>query len=984
MTTARIVTFACAFMLVFALPIHAQIATGNVYGTVTDSSGAALPGATVSLTGGTIGSRSTTSGPQGDFRFLNLDPGTYTLTVTQPSFTTVRRDVIVNTNSNITLRFALNLASMQESVMVEATTPVVETKRVGTSTTLTKEELAQIPQSRDPWATLKTVPGVLVDRVNIAGNESGQQSNFIGKGSNGNDTMWVLDGVVITDSGSPGASPSYWDFDSFDEIAVNTGGNDIKVQTAGLGINFVTKRGTNTFHGSLRDFLGSHKLQSSNLPDSLKGDPRLRGGDIANHIDQVNDYGAELGGPLIKDKLWFWGAYGKQDIRIRRLSQTPDKTILKNWNAKLNWQASPNDNVSFFFNNGAKQKFGRSPGQAGNEDDSFLWNQGNFYPDSDCHIPCGMHGLFKLEEQHFFGSKLFLDAKYAFYNWGYGFSPRGGTGQNYTVDALNDVAHGSYLTYKSTRPWQIANADMTYFVSGMGGSHELKFGFGYRWNPISSTTSWSGDKLGGIISSSGTHVARLWRDGIVKYRTDYYQGYVADTYTRERLTVNLGLRYDYQTGKSDPSQVPANPAFPTLLPAITYPGSTSADTITWKDFSPRVGFTYALDNDRKTVVRASFARYAGALGGNPDAFFTNPVAAVFEAYAWNDLNHDNLITANEVDLTRFIGASGVDPAHPTALSSPNKIDPNYHANHDNEIIVGLERELAPNFALGIAYTFKKANDYIEWTPRIGLTSANYTPLTPVTVVTGGVTYSGQGYAPNPALVDASGGGFVLTNRPDYNTTYNGIELTLNKRLADRWMMRAAAAYLNFQEHYNGPAALANPAHTDAPGTLAGLGGPGLPSNALSGPGIEGGVYAPQSQGSGKSDIFYNAKWQFTVSGLYQLGAGFDVAASIFARQGYVRPIVVSVDGGADGSLNALAAGTVDAYRYPSVFDVDLRLAKTQKLGGNVSLQITADLFNALNSNTVLAQNRFADSQVFGRINEILSPRILRLGLRLQF
>jgi hypothetical protein len=499
---------------------------------------------------------------------------------------------------------------------------------------------------------------------------------------------------------------------------------------------------------------------------------------------------------------------------------------------------------------------------------------------------------------------------------------------------------------------------------------------------VTSSTVWSGDKLGGIVDSNGTSHVRVWRDGIINYENKYTSGYVADTYTRNRLTVNLGLRYDHQTGQSNPSSVSANPAFPNLLPAVSYDGSTDAEKIAWDDFSPRVGFTYALDSAHKSVIRASYARYAGALGGNPDAFFANPVAAVFLDYGWNDLNHDGKVTPNEVNLGQFNFAAGVNPANPSALASTNKIDPNYHANHDNEFIVGFERELAPDFGVNVAYTYKRAGDYIEWTPRIGMTSADYTSTGTVSKVVDGASYTSQGFAPNDALVAASGGGFLLTNRPDYHTTYNGLELTVQKRLSNKWMLRATGAYVDFKEHYDGPGALSNPTHTDAPGTLIGVGG--LPFQALSGPGIDGGVYAPQSSGSGKSDIFYNAKWQFTVNALYQLPMGFEVATSIFSRQGYARPVVISVDGGADGSLNGLAAGGVDSFRYPNVFDMDVRLAKTQRIAGNASLQLTLDLFNAFNSGVILAQNRFADSAAFGQINEILSPRILRVGLRLQF
>src|SRR5262249_8402431 len=167
--------------LLLAAGAWAQFATGNVYGTVTDESGAVLPGATVTLTGATTGGRSTTTGSGGDFRFLNLDPGSYKLAVTLTGFTTVNREVVVNTGQNVNLSLRLKVATVEETVTVTAQTPVVDTKRVGTSTTLTKDELNQVPNSRDPWAVLRTVPGVIVDRVNIAGNESGQQSSFAAK-----------------------------------------------------------------------------------------------------------------------------------------------------------------------------------------------------------------------------------------------------------------------------------------------------------------------------------------------------------------------------------------------------------------------------------------------------------------------------------------------------------------------------------------------------------------------------------------------------------------------------------------------------------------------------------------------------------------------------------------------------------------------------------------------------------------------------------
>ena len=127
----------------------------------------------------------------------------------------------------------------------------------------------------------------------------------------------------------------------------------------------MTKRGTNAFHGSVRSFLSHDDLQSSNLPDELVGDPRLAGNDKAEPHRPDQRLGRRLSRAVIKDKLWFWGSYGQNDIRLVRLNQTKDKTLLKNWNAKLNWQASAKDMVSFFWFNGAKEKYRARPRAGG-------------------------------------------------------------------------------------------------------------------------------------------------------------------------------------------------------------------------------------------------------------------------------------------------------------------------------------------------------------------------------------------------------------------------------------------------------------------------------------------------------------------------------------------------------------------------------------------------------------------------------------------
>jgi hypothetical protein len=971
----RVLGMAAAIFLSLAVSAWAQATGGNIYGAVSDESGAVLPGAGITVTGPTIGARTTTSDSQGSFRFLGLDPGSYKLAVSLSGFATVNREVIVNTGQNANLSFSLKVATVEETITITAETPIVDTKRVGTATTLTKEELAQVPQGRDPWAVLNSVPGVQVDRVSVAGNEAGQQSVFAAKGAQPTDTMYNLDGVVITDTTSGGASPAYFDFDAFDEINVSTGGGDLKVQTGGVGLNFVTKRGTNAFHGSLRGFLSNHDLESNNLPADLKGDPLLNGGDKGDHIQQIFDWGADLGGPLLKDRLWFWASFGKNDIRLQRFNQTQDKTLLNSWNAKLNWQASANDMVSFFWFNNSKEKFGRAPGLVANEPDSFLWNQGNFYPEKDCGVPCGLHGLFKLEWNHTFGPSFFLNGKYAYYGWGYGFDPRGGAGEDGGFDRVTQQAYGSWYTSRFTKPWQMVNLDGNYFKSAGGGQHELKFGFGYRHNPNRSSITFGGDGLVGVVNSADptsptASVAWVTRPYVAAFEADYTSAYLGDTFTKGRATVSAGVRFDHQTAGASASVAPANPAFPELLPALSFAGETPS--ITWNDFSPRVSFSYALDASRRTVARASYARYAGQL--NPlDGTYNSPIAYgyTYLAYKWKDLNGDHLAQKNEILTSEgVLYSTNVNPANPTALSAVNKIDPNYQASHDSEVIVGLDHELAPNFAVGAAYTWRRGNDAYEWNPRIGMTSADYTANDPVTVG----TYTAQTFSPDPALIAASGGGRYLTNRPDYYTSYNGIELTATKRLSNKWMFRAAAAWSNWEEHFQGQAAFDNPTRTDLAQSNVGGG-------AGSGPGYDGGIVAIKSYGA-KTNTFFNAKWTFSANALYQLPAGFEMGASFLGRQGYPVAEYLSLDAGGDGSLRTLAT-PLDAVRYDNLWDLDFRLAKNTKIGKS-NLGITLDVFNVFNSGLTLNEGRQINSATFLQPAEILNPRILRIGLRYGF
>ena len=225
---------ACALVaLAIATPSSAQVSTGRIDASIADSTGAVLPGVAVDISGPQ--SQSAVTDTQGEAHFLNLAPGTYTVSAKLTGFGDyLNKNVAVTTGASVPLKISLSVAGVATQVQVTSDTPVVDTKKMGTSTNISVEELQNIPSSRDPWVVLQTVPGIIVDRVNVGGAESGQQSNYQAKGASGGENTWNIDGIAITDMAALGSTPTYYDFDMFQDMQVTTGGADVKSPTPGV------------------------------------------------------------------------------------------------------------------------------------------------------------------------------------------------------------------------------------------------------------------------------------------------------------------------------------------------------------------------------------------------------------------------------------------------------------------------------------------------------------------------------------------------------------------------------------------------------------------------------------------------------------------------------------------------------------------------------------------------------------------------------
>jgi hypothetical protein len=965
-------SLALAMIVAWTLPALAQIQGGSISGTIKDEQGGVLPGVTVTAQGVDATQTFVTEGT-GEYRFLNLAPGPYKVTAALQGFTTVvREDVIVSVGKSVELPLTLKIAQVAETITVSGESPVIDTKATGTATNFTADELTKIPTSRDPFALMRSVPGVLVDRVNIGGNETGQQSNFASKGTRPQDAVWTMDGINITDMTATGASPSYYNYDNFEEIQVSTAGQDIKQPTGGMGLNLVVKRGTNQYHGGFRGYFDNDKMESSNVPDELAAAGVTP--ETSDHNKQISDYGFDLGGPILRDKAWFYGSYSVQDVRlVRRAGALIDRTQLKNPDVKLNWQATKQDMISFLYFDGFKIKDGRSPGISGILFDAptATYHQDNAYTDSP------FHGLWKLADDRVISSNMFLSAKYAYFNTGFVLDPVGGLDQQAGRNFTQATSYGSVNQSLNVRPQQIVNIDLNNFLNAVGASHDLKYGFGFRTVDAVSGTLWPGNGILAIERSPTDLQAQVFRQGYGGNRADYLDFYVGDTISRQQLTIDVGVRYDQQWGKALPSQIAASPAFPNVVPGVSFAGYDTP--FTWKNVSPRAGVTYALDQSRKTIARASFSRYAGQLETGTVGVLNPSSTAGSATYRWTDLNNDHFAETNEVNLNQFItAAGGFNPSNPTAVTSPNVLDPDLKAPKTSSIVAGVERELRPNLAVTANYSYTRTTDLFgnftnRITPRVGVTLADYAlgPGFSGTLLDGS-PYVVNTYIPNAAKVAAGGNGFVTTNVPGYSTAYSGVELGLAKRLSNRWMARVSFALNNALEHFNSP-----------DGVYDNLGNP---TPSLSEPLKDGGQFAPQSGGSGSGNIYINAKWQFNANAMYVAPYNIEVSGNVFGRQGYPYPMFragTTAALGADSTLNVLVTPEIDTFRYPDLWNTDLRAAREFRFN-TVRLRAILDCFNVFNANTELVRNNNVLSPTFNAIAQNLSPRIFRVGLVVGF
>ncbi|MBP6716466.1 MAG: hypothetical protein KA205_06360, partial [Acidobacteria bacterium] len=564
---------------------------------------------------------------------------------------------------------------------------------------------------------------------------------------------------------------------------------------------------------------------------------------------------------------------------------------------------------------------------------------------------------------------------------------------------------GSSGSYQTTRHSSEAKTDGTYFLTNtLGGDHSLKFGLGWRKNPIQTYTHYSGGAraivqcVGNNANNCGTgafvapgstagvvpSIAYLYRDLLVNNDWQTWNGYIQDSYSRGKFRVNGGIRYDWQTSKYLGGCVAPNALRPDLLPSQCE-DPTSVDAATGKkiqafaNWGPRVSVTYDLLGNGKTSVHSSFSYYyatkitlANSLSGlNAGTFLqwganasSGLCSTTAGASCWNDANRDGTVQINELIGTPTPSSSRFDLATGKISAAGNLVDPSAKIGRTREFVGGIQHELIANLAVGVDYIYRKYDRgtrsfTVGYEPGSGKNLADlYVAATPYVDSVTGLT--APYYVVCTGCQRPSGLGTITMTDPAYSV-YHGVDITMNKRFSNRWQ-GSVAITLQKSPGYNPAYTFTNPTgveFTDSRSTLA--------------------------------------RYLIKANGAFQLPWDIMVSGNLNINDGATRTLTINGPGNVYGGVNSAGANTTITYntlnfepagttRFKPTSLLDLGAQKVINFrGGKNRLKLMLDAFNIFNVNTILGYTSNNRSlATFSAPNSIVPPRVFRIGASISF
>ena len=906
---------------------HAQVSTGTIAGVIEDAGGAILPGVTVALSSERLigGSMSQVTDSNGAYRFDRLPPGMYALKFELQGFRTVeRKDIVVSASFTATVNQKLEVGTLQETITVAGESPTVDVKSNLQQTVMNQAILEGVPTGRDPWSLAKIIPGVQVNTYDVGGTQAMQQSTLRVHGSRDDDKNFAIDGTTVNWPGGGGGSTMlYYDQGMFEEVNYQTAAIPAEVMTGGIYLNMVTKSGSNRWRGDMKTFYSHPSWQSENFDDAIAAG--LPGG---IPITKLYDFNVAGGGPLIRDRLWINGGYRNWRVDKLTLARNPDGTraiddnLIWNTSGKGNWRASNNQKVGLSWNYNWKERFHRrdTPPNFA-EDRASLWQTN---PAASTQVK------YTLAKR-----KIVYDSTFGIMDGVTNYYYQPGTLD--TDIRVEDTGRSEAFVAAERHeeaPNYRAQFDniVSYTTTGWGGDHLVKVGTQFAQMGMNDQFWVNGD-MHILFNNGAANAVRLWNTPTAhNSKIRLFGIFAQDTWSYKQLTLNVGLRVDHSRGWM-PAQSKAAGTF-----------SAARDLAETDVFDAwrgvwRTGLVYDLSGTGQTAIKASASRYAAQIGLNM-VQRVHPFQRTSGTRPWTDSNTDRI--PQESELGPFSGF----PGQSSRYADGNGPDWPY----SDEFTAGIEHQLAGDVRVGATYYYR-TNRLIIGSRNVLVPSSAYTehsiavPAAPQGPG-GNVTF----YNLLPAFNGLQDN--VFNNEDVLDTAFKGIEITASKRLRDRWQLLAG---MTFGKNEGGVL----------------TGDLNDPNNALNFPeGIEG----------------TDSAYAFRISGSYIAPYDINLSGSFILNDGYPYQSAHNVTRTAFPTLTR-SSQTVRLSRrgderLPDVAMFDLRVSKTFRFNDR-RITPMLELFNLANADTVLGYNSTAGS-AYLRPTEILSPRLLRFGISIDF